>query len=92
VRSTEGDSDGSQARCDRIGATDDAPAKLRRASRSADRDGFDGASAAEARSGGAPRQARLERQRPSGNHAAQVGKRETPQRSLIGEKRARQIG
>jgi hypothetical protein len=91
VRSNEGDSDGSQAKGDRIGATDDAPAKLRRASRSADRDGFDEASGAQARSGGAPRQTRHERQRPSGIRAAQVGKREAPQRSLIGDNLVRQI-
>ena len=40
---------------DRFGAADGAPAKFRRtASRSADRDGFDEASGAQARSGGAP--------------------------------------
>jgi hypothetical protein len=84
VRS-KGDSDGSRARGDRIGATDDATSKFGRASRSADCDGFDEASGAQTRSSGAPRQARLEQQRPSGIHAAQIGKREAPQRSLISE-------
>jgi hypothetical protein len=84
VRSNEGHSDGSQTEGDRIRATDDATAKLRRASRSADGNGFDSASAAQARSGGAPRQARLEQPPPSGIVAAQVGNREAQQLSLIG--------
>jgi hypothetical protein len=85
VRSNQGDTDGSQAKGDRIGTTDDATAKFRRASRSAHRDDFDAASGAQARSGGAARQARLEQQRSSGIHAAQIDNREAPQRSLIGE-------
>jgi hypothetical protein len=85
VRSNQGDGDGSQTRGDRIGTTDDATSKFRRASRSAARDGFDEASGAQARSGRAPRQARLEQQRPSSIHAAQIGNREAPERSLIGE-------
>jgi hypothetical protein len=79
------DSDGSQAKGDRLGATDDAPAKFRRASRSEDRGGVDEASGAQARSGGAARQPRLEQQRPGGIHAAQIRNRKAPQRSLIGE-------
>jgi hypothetical protein len=85
VTDRKGDSDGSHANGDRIGAADGAPAKFRRASRSADRDGFDEAGGAQARSSRAPRQARLEQQRPSGIRAAQIGNRETTQRSLIGE-------
>jgi hypothetical protein len=85
VRSNEGHSDGSQTEDHRIRATRDATAKFRRASRSGDGDGFDAASGAQARSGGASRQARLEQQRPNGIHASQVGNREAPQRSLIGE-------
>jgi hypothetical protein len=86
VRSNEGHSDGNHTEGDRIRATRDATAKFRRASRSADGDGFDAASGAQARSGGASRQAcRLEQERPNGIHAAQVGNREAQQRSLIVE-------
>ena len=85
VRSNEGHNDDSQTEGDRIRATHDATAKFRRASRSADSDGFNAASGAQARSGGASRQARLKHQRPDRIHAAQVSNRDAPRRSLIGE-------
>ena len=88
MRSNQGDSDGSEAKGNRISATDDTLAKCGPAPRSAGRDHVDEAGGAQARSGGAPRQTRHEQQRPSGIHPAQI-RNKAPHRSLIGENSCR---